>query len=112
MGSFYHAIGGWILLFAGWGLATGIGLLRAWRWARFSTLVFSGLLAAFGILAVVAFLRNFLMHGNGVSGWELMIWTLLFLVPVALGVRWLIFFTRKDVRAYFQAGRQTPPVVV
>jgi len=29
-----------------WGLATGIGLLRAWRWARISMLIFGGLLDA------------------------------------------------------------------
>jgi len=48
MGSFYHENLVWILLFSGWGLATGIGLLRAWRWARISTLIFSGLLVALG----------------------------------------------------------------
>jgi hypothetical protein len=106
MGSFYHENMVWTLLFAGWGLATGIGLLRAWRWARISTLIFSGLLAAFGILGVVAFLR---MPGGSISGGQLMIFrtasTLLFLIPIAVGLRWLVFFTRKDVKAYFQAGR-------
>ena len=58
MGSFYRANMVRILLFTSWGLATGVGLLRAWRWARISTLIFSGLLAALGVLAVVAFLRE------------------------------------------------------
>lgn len=103
MGSFYHDNMVWTLLFACWGLATGIGLLRAWRWARISTLIFSGLLAAFGILGIVAFL---LTPGEGVSGWTLMILstasTLLFVIPIAVGLRWLLFFTRKEVKAYFQ----------
>jgi len=46
MGRFYHDNMVWTLLFSCWGLATGIGLLRAWRWARVSTLAFSGLLIA------------------------------------------------------------------
>jgi len=56
MGRFYHDNMAWTLLLAGWGLATGIGLLRAWRWARISALIFSGLLSLFGVLGIVAFL--------------------------------------------------------
>jgi hypothetical protein len=91
---------------AGWGIATGIGLLRAWRWSRISTLIFSGLLAAFGVLEAVASLR---MPGDvDTTRGELMIFktalTLLDLIPIAAGIAWLVFFTRKDVKAYFQAS--------
>jgi hypothetical protein len=106
MGSFYHENMLWILLFTGWGLATGVGLLRAWRWARISTLIFSGLLAALGILAAVAFLRT---PGSDLSGWQLLlsmaVVTLLFLSPTAVGIWLLRLFTRKEVKAYFQAVR-------
>ena len=106
MGSFYLANTVWILLFSGWGLATGIGLLRVWRWARISTLIFSGLLAALGVLAVVALLR---MPAGDVSGWTLVmlrtISALTALIPTALGTWWLLFFNRKEVKAYFQAGQ-------
>jgi len=51
----------WTFPFAGWGIVTGIGLLRVWRWARISTLIFSGLLAAFGIAETVA---SLLMPGD------------------------------------------------
>jgi len=106
MGSFYHENLVWILLFSGWGLATGIGLLRAWRWARISTLIFSGLLVALGVLAVVALLR---MPAGDISGWQLLmlraVAVLFFLSPAALGIWWLVFFNRKQVKAYFQAGR-------
>ncbi len=92
--------------FAGWGIATGIGLLRAWRWARISTLIFSVLLAALGVLETVASLR---MPGDvDTPRWELMMFktvlTILDLIPIAAGIAWLVFFTRKDVKAYFQAG--------
>jgi len=79
--------------------------LRAWRWARISTLIFSGLLAASGILAVVAFLRT---SGSDLSGWQLMlsraVVILLFLSPTAVGTLLLVLFTRKEVKAYFQAA--------
>jgi len=105
MGRFYHDNMVWTPLFSGWGLATGIGLLRAWRWARVSTLIFSGLLAVLGILGIVVFL---LMPGGDVSGWTLILLrtasTLLFLIPIAVGLRWLFFFSRKEVKAYFQTG--------
>jgi len=106
MGSFYLANTVWILLFSGWGLATGIGLLRAWRWARISTLIFSALLSALGVLAVVALMR---MPAGDVSGWTLAtlrtISVLTALIPTALGIWWLVFFNRKEVKAYFQAGQ-------
>jgi hypothetical protein len=96
----------WTFPFAGWGIVTGIGLLRVWRWARISTLIFSGLLAAFGIAETVASLH---MHGDVDSPrWELIMFKiflmLLDLIPIAAGVAWLVFFTRKDVKAYFLAG--------
>jgi hypothetical protein len=75
------------------------------RWARVSTLIFSGLLAVLGILGIVVFL---LMPGGDVSGWTLILLrsasTLLFLIPIAVGLRWLFFFSRKEVKAYFQTG--------
>jgi hypothetical protein len=105
MGSFYRANMVWILLFSSWGLATGIGLLRAWRWARISALIFSGLLVALGVLAVVALLR---MPAGDVSGWQLLMLrafaVLFFLSPAAVGTWWLLFFNRQDVKAYFSSG--------
>ncbi len=106
MGSFYRGILPETLLFAGWGLATGIGLRRGWSWARISTLIFSGLLAACGILAILAYLG---MPAGDVSARELIVLrivsTLQFLIPVGVGAKWLIFFNRKEVKAYFHASR-------
>jgi len=102
MGSFYHYNLIWFLGFAAWSFGTGIGLLRAWRWARISTLIFSGLLAAVGILGVVAFLS---MPAGNVSGGMLLairtLSTLFFMSPIALGCSLLVFFSRKEVKAYF-----------
>ena len=106
MANFYADSMVWTFPFAGWGIVTGIGLLRTWRWARISTLIFSALLTAFGVLEAVASLR---MPGDvDTPRWELIMFkaglTLLDLIPIAAGIAWLVFFTRKDVKAYFQAG--------
>ena len=106
MGSFYHANLPWILLFSGWGVATGLGLLQAWRWARISALTFWGLLAAAGLLGFVALLR---VPGGGAFDWEVLISRavlgLVTLIPIASGVWWLVFFNRKDVKTYFHTDR-------
>jgi hypothetical protein len=106
MGSFYHANLPWILLFSGWGVATGLGLLRAWRWARISALTFWGLLAAAGLLGFAALLR---VPGGGAFDWEALISRvvlgLVTLIPIASGVWWLVFFNRKDVKTYFHTDR-------
>ena len=107
MGSFYRSNMIWFLGFAARGLGTGIGLLRAWRWARISTLIFSGLLAALGILGVVGVLS---MAAGNISGGMVLaarvLPTLLFVIPIVIGYRWLVFFSRTEVKAYF--GRTRP----
>jgi hypothetical protein len=102
MGSFYRSNMVWFLGFAAWGFGTGLGLLRAWRWARISTLIFSGLLAALGILGMVAFLD---MPAGNVSGGMLLAIrifpTLFFVIPIVIAYRWLVFFSRKEAKTYF-----------
>lgn len=107
MGSFYHANLPWFLGFAGWGLATGIGLVRVWRWARISTLIFSGLLTAFGIVGLVAFLSmpSVTPTGNLSTGILLaarIVPAFSFMVPTAIGCLCLVFFNRKEVKTYFR----------
>jgi hypothetical protein len=51
------------MLFIGsgiWGTATGIGILRRWKWARISVLLFARLIAYEGanFAPVVAFIRT------------------------------------------------------
>jgi len=112
IGSFAHDIFAPLALcMAAWGFATGVGLLRAWRWARISMLVFSSLIAVCGALAVVSFL---FMPNGGASGWTLFLikaGTISYcLIPVAVGVRWFIYFTRNDVKAHFQTSHKAPLV--
>lgn len=107
MGSFYHSLLVWILVFAGWGIATGIGLMQAWRWARISTLIFSGLLVGLGLLGIVAIVR--LTAASSGLNFRLLtvLPALLAFIPLATGIWWLVFFSRKDVKAYFQADRKS-----
>jgi hypothetical protein len=108
LGNFTNDISPLVLCMGAWGLATGIGLLRAWRWARISMLVFSSFLAVCGALMVVAYL---FMPNGSMSGWPLFllkVGTLVVsLIPVAIGVRWFIYFTRSNVKAHFQSPVKT-----
>jgi len=106
MGSFYAGTMVWFLGFAAWGCGTGIGLLRAWRWARISTLIFSGLLAASGIVGVVALLLMPAENASGGMAFAVKILpVLLFVIPIVIGYRWLVFFSRTEVKAYFARTR-------
>jgi hypothetical protein len=71
-------------------------------------LIFSGLLAAFGLVGVVAFLR---MPAGNISGGALLaariLSTLFFLIPMVIAYRWLVFFSQKEVKTYFRAGTET-----
>ena len=91
-----------------WGASTGIGLMRAWRWARISMLVFGGLLATFCTLLMVGYS---LMPGGGMAWWSALalrvLFVLLSLVPAAIGVRWFRFFLRSNVKSYFGISRTT-----
>ncbi len=93
-----------VVPFCGWGLASGIGLTRAWPWARISMLVFGGLLALVSAVPAAALL---IRPGGGlasVQAWELRAVGLLFLVAPLLIVRGFLFFLRPEAKACFQAS--------
>jgi len=101
LGRFMHDMSMVLLPMSAWGIATGIGLLRSWPWARVSILVFSALLAAVSTLSVVAFLS--MPSGNiDMSVWELLLLKTfvvsLHLIPAGIGVRWFMYFRRDNVR--------------
>jgi hypothetical protein len=110
LGHFTHDIFDPLLFcIALWGLATGIGLLRAWPWARLSMLVFNSLLCICGVLSFVAFLS---MPNGNISGRELVlvkVFTMSFvLIPMLIGIGGFLFFLRKDIRAQFLRTRTSP----
>ncbi len=96
------------LCLGAWGLGTGVGVLRAWRWARISMLILSSFPIVFG--ALLAGVLLFLPKGD-MSAWGLVLMKtvaiLITLVPVAVGVRWFKYFRRNDVKSYFRASVKT-----
>ncbi|MFZ0641189.1 MAG: hypothetical protein WA020_07320 [Candidatus Acidiferrales bacterium] len=99
------------LAIAIWGVVTGVGLLRLRRWAWYCVLILSGLLVAEAIRNIVD-ARKFIRATTGVPtvGPQNMIafayfgMAIVTLVPLALGLWWLLLFTRRSVRAQFAPG--------
>jgi hypothetical protein len=104
-GRFSHA-SSWVWIFlGGWGVATGIGLLRKGRWARISMLVFCAILVSVGSFLFLVMLVAPLRDPRGWA-WELVLGKILVLailsIPPTVGVRWLNYFSRGSVKSYFR----------
>ncbi len=92
-----------------WGIASGIGLLRLKNWARISTIVFSVILILMSVFSGLITVLVPLPNASGadpavMAGFRLVMglfWAALF----SVGVWWLVFFTRANVKAQF-----VPPV--
>lgn len=92
------------------GVATGIGLLRAWRWSRISMLLFGALLT---LVTVVPGLAILLTKQEGFPWWEVVLLKLvglLLLIPPAMVARWFWYFVGEEARTYFQSAMPTPSV--
>jgi len=110
LGHFTHGIAPVLTVMSLWGMATGIGLRRAYRWAWISMLVFGGLLTATCTLLIMPCLR---MLGGGVASWlPRVVSVLIFLPPAAIGLWWFIFFLRANVKSYFGIPRKVPEASV
>jgi len=107
LGHFMHDSSEILLLFASWGLPTGIGLTRAWRWARISMLLFTVLLGVSGISGAVFFLFHPVVP---MPLWEQIVFRTISVslcaAPGVAGVLLSIYFTRADVKAYFRTPLQ------
>jgi hypothetical protein len=100
--------------FGGWGLASGIGLIKTKQWARISTLVYAAILVFFSLpaAAIMAFIP--LPNPPSVSDpnppFNIMIvvrvgGTLVYAMFAALGSFWLYFFNTQKVKSQFR-GQQ------
>jgi hypothetical protein len=109
LGHFTHDSCEVLLFFALWGLPTGIGLTRAWRWARISMLLFTIPLGVAGISGAVIFLFH---HVVPMPLWEQILFRTIFLslcaIPGVVGVWLSLYFMRADVKAYFRAPPSFP----
>jgi hypothetical protein len=113
LGRFIHFTSLLELYLGTWGLLTGIGLYRRWRWARFSVLLFSSLLTAAGISLAGSLLLFGHRNNSGVPWWQALLFKalviLIFLIPAVWGGYWLKFFTRQGIKAQFQASPPSSP---
>jgi len=103
------------LLFSGlaaWGITTAVGLFRLRGWARWSTIVFSGLLAMVCASSALMMAIIQLPTSQGTSpglmaGFKVAL-ACLYAVPALLGAFWLYYFHTAGVRAQFGAGTEGP----
>jgi len=91
--------------FAGWGIASAVGLLNLKEWARVSVLVFGSLtLAMCGVLAAFVWLIQLpSTPGTPSVDWRMIkaIASLIFLAPTAIASWWLVLFNLRSVRTQF-----------
>jgi len=91
-----------------WGLLTAIGLFRMRRWARISILVIGALLVIFCGLSLVMLLAMPLfmpeIESSRGLGMVMGMMITIYLVPIVLGLWWLIYFNRAAVKAEYLQG--------
>jgi hypothetical protein len=115
---FIYALCGIFLAIAVWGITTAIGLHRLRRWARYSILVIGGFLAMIELVSLLTSLLLLVMplapapsgdpsRAVAVHGMIRVIFGILAFFHasmLALGVFWLVYFNRKNVREVFDSG--------
>ncbi|MGH9780702.1 MAG: hypothetical protein ACRD33_02680 [Candidatus Acidiferrales bacterium] len=97
------AIGVAMLVVAGWAIATGAGLLRRCGWAWISMLILAALLAFVSLpsLAAEPRLIRAIVGVPTVGAFTAFIATQFGVLLLAVTVWWIVYFTRKSVRAQF-----------
>lgn len=89
--------------FAVLGITTGVALLRMRQWARIAMLIFAGALALFSAFGVVIIavtpLPPTVAVGSEFAARAAV--SVVYAVPLAIGVWWLILFTRRGIMAAF-----------
>jgi hypothetical protein len=103
------------LLFSGlaaWGITTAVGLFRLRGWARWSAIVFSGLLAMFCdssalMIAIIQFPTSQGISPGLMAGIKVVA-ACFYAVLALLGAFWLYYFHTAGVRAQFGAGTEGP----
>jgi hypothetical protein len=91
--------------FAGWGLATAIGLIRLKPWSRISILIYAGLLAiSVAFMALIFMLLPLPANPNTTQNFNFIIRFIMASICAVLffiAAWWLVLFTRKSVVAQF-----------
>ena len=109
LGRFGHWFAPVLMIVSIWGVATGIGLRRAFRWAWISMLVFGGILAVSCSFLIMLYV---LMPGGEMQWWHALLMkavcVLVVLPPAALGLWCLTFFLRANIKSFFGIPRKAP----
>ncbi len=97
--------------FGVWGIASAVGLLRLKNWARICFLEYAGLLCVFSAVGALVLLVAMLVipqiappQPNVPPGLMTAVFSMMIvfaLLLVALGIWWLVYFNRRDVKAQF-----------
>lgn len=112
---FMYALGAMFLAFAAWGVTTAIGLHRLRQWARYSILVIGGIVALIGLFSLLTSLLLLVIPlppapglnpsqaatAHAITRIVFGILTFFHASTMALGVFWLVYFNRKNVREVF-----------
>lgn len=106
--AFFYIDAGFMLGLAGWGLATGVGILQLRKWARISILVMSGIATTmlfFMVISILLFVPILKRSANLPAGMLSSIEffeVILFSIPLGIAIWWLVLFLRKSVRMQFE----------
>jgi hypothetical protein len=97
--------------FGGWGIATGIGLIKTMPWSRISMIVYAVMLIVFTLpgAAILAFvpLPTTASDANLPAGFSVIMrvgMVLFYGAFAALGGFWLYFFNKRSVKEQFRRG--------
>ncbi|MGB9404353.1 MAG: hypothetical protein WCA98_12500 [Candidatus Acidiferrales bacterium] len=94
--------------FGAWGTASGAGLLRLRPWARISMLVFSVFVVAICIFGLAGIsMVQFPMPANAPGLDPVLVKKIVagvFAIPIAVGIWWMLLFTRSSVKEQFGAA--------
>lgn len=103
---------------AGWGIATGVGILQLRPWARISMIVmsifaiFGCVCGAIGILAAQTVLKGDPQMPPEAVRMILVMSSIIFLIPLGIAIWWLALFTRKRVIAEFATRGVAPSAIM
>ena len=101
------------LALSAWGISSAIGLFRLKQWARISTLIFSGILAFFGVITPIFLLAIPMPPTPGADPAIMAVVkmgiSVFYGCLAAMGLWWLIYLTRPRVVEQFRAGKIPGP---
>ena len=90
------------------GIATGIGVLRLREWARIAMLIFAGAVTLFsGFGAAIVLMIPMPQTPAVGAGVARAVIAVVYAVPLAVGVWWLVLFTRRDIVSAFALSGAT-----